>query len=339
MGIAGQAAGRAATVSAMDIAGDIGGTHTRIALFRPGDPEPAALEIYASRDHDGLESMLRAFLAAHPAEVTRAAFGVAGPVHAGRAQTTNLPWPVDAAGVAAALGLDRVGLVNDLVANAYGIAELGADDLAVLNAGDPRAGGNAAVISAGTGLGEAGLYWDGRRHHVLASEGGHTDFAPMNDAEAALRVHLAAKHGHVSYERVCSGMGLVAIHEFLGGSGLDGMAITSGARSGDAVCARALDMMVAIYGAEAGNLALKLLATGGVYVGGGIAPQLLPRLRDGAFMRAFTSKGRFADLLRQVPVQVILNDRTALLGAARLARGEPPALHRVASPRSAPDRP
>lgn len=323
----------------MDIAGDIGATHTRIALFESGVTEPAALEIYASREHDGLESMLRAFLAAHPADVSRAAFGVAGPVRMGHAQTTNLAWPVDAAGVAAALGLERVGLVNDLVANAWGIAELGADDLAVLNAGDPQSGGNAAVISAGTGLGEAGLFWDGRRHHVLASEGGHTDFAPMNDAEAALRGHLAQRHAHVSYERVCSGMGLVAIHEFLGGSGLDGTAVTRAALAGDELCARALDMMVAIYGAEAGNLALKLLATGGVYVGGGIAPHILPKLRDGAFMRAFTDKGRFAELLRRVPVQVILNDRTALLGAARLARGEPPALHRVATARAAPDRP
>jgi glucokinase len=323
----------------MDIAGDIGGTHTRIALFEPGRSEPEALEIYPSRAHDGLESMLRAFLAAHPAEVSRAAFGVAGPVHAGRAQTTNLAWPVDAASVAAALGVDHIGLVNDLVANAYGIAELEADDFAVLNAGDPAAGGNAAVISAGTGLGEAGLYWDGRRHHVLASEGGHADFAPTNDDEAALRAHLAAVHPHVSYERVCSGMGLVAIHEFLGGSGLDGTAISEAALGGDAVCARALEIMVGIYGAEAGNLALKLLATGGVYIGGGIAPQILPRLRDGAFMRAFTAKGRFAELLERVPVQVILNDRTALLGAARLARGEPPALHRVGTARAAPDRP
>jgi glucokinase len=324
----------------MDIAGDIGGTHTRIALFDPaGDREPKALEVYSSREHDGLESMLRAFLAAHPADVSRAAFGVAGPVKAGHVQTTNLAWPVDAASVAAALGLERVGLVNDLVANAWGIAELDAGDLAVLNAGDPQAGGNAAVISAGTGLGEAGLYWDGHRHHVLASEGGHTDFAPTNDEEAALRVHLAARHPHVSYERVCSGMGLVAIHEFLGGTGLDGAAITQAAHGGDAVCRRALDMMVAIYGAEAGNLALKLFATGGVYVGGGIAPQILPTLRGGAFMRAFTAKGRFAELLRRVPVQVILNDRTALLGAARLARGEPPALHRVDAARAEPDRP
>jgi glucokinase len=254
---------------------------------------------------------------------------VAGPVAGGRVQTTNLPWPVDAASVAAVLGRDHVGLVNDLVANAYGIAELGPGDLATLHAGDPSIGGNVAVISAGTGLGEAGLFWDGSRHHVFASEGGHTDFAPRSEEEAALCAHLAQRHPHVSYERVCSGMGLVAIHEFLGGGGeATASAVTDAALAGtDARSVRALEMMIEIYGAEAGNLALKLLATGGVYVGGGIAPKILPRLRDGAFLAAFTAKGRFAELLERVPVHVILNERTALLGAARLARGEPPSLH------------
>jgi glucokinase len=312
----------------MDIAGDIGATHTRLALFDPPTAAPVAFEVYLSRDHDGLEAMLRAFLRAHPAQVDRACFGVAGPVRNGHVQTTNLAWPVDAASVAALLGRDRVGLVNDLVANAYGIAELGPEDVATLHEGDPSVGGNAAVISAGTGLGEAGLFFDGSRHHVFPSEGGHTDFGPRNDTEVALRAHLAAKHPHVSYERVCSGMGLVAIHAFLGGEGDDAMAITSAALAGgDPLAARALDMMVEIYGAEAGNLALKLLATGGVYVGGGIAPRILPKLREGPFLAAFTAKGRFAELLARVPVHVILNDRTALLGAARLARGEPPSLH------------
>ena len=326
----------------MDLAGDIGGTHTRLALFAPGKPEPAALEIYSSRDHDGLEAMVREFLGAHPATVERACFGVAGPVREGHVQTTNLAWPVDAASLAAVLGLDRVGLVNDLVANAYGIAELGAADLATLNDGDPAVGGNAAVVSAGTGLGEAGLFWDGARHHVFASEGGHADFAARNDAETALRAHLAAQHAHVSYERVCSGMGLVAIYGFLR-SGAEaepdwlaaelaqhdpgGVISKAGLEGRDPVCVQALEMMVSIYGAEAGNLTLKLLATGGVYLGGGIAPQILPKLQDGAFMAAFTAKGRFAGLLEHVPVHVILNDRTALLGAARLARGEPPGLH------------
>ena len=318
----------------MDIAGDIGGTHTRLALFDPGAAGPAAVEIYSSRDHDGLEAMIGAFLATHPAHVERACFGVAGPVQNGHVKTTNLAWPVDARQVARMLGIERVGLVNDLYANAYGIADLGPDDIATLREGDPSMGGNAAVISAGTGLGEAGLFWDRRRYHVFATEGGHTDFAPRDDRETALRDHLARNHAHVSYERVCSGMGLVAIHDFLtGGEGAgadrtDAAGITKAALDGsDELCVRALDMMVSIYGAEAGNLALKLLATGGIYVGGGIAPRILEKLQAGPFLEALDAKGRFSELLSRIPVHVILNDRTALLGAARLARGEEPGLH------------
>ena len=316
----------------MDIAGDIGGTHTRLALFDPGAAGPAAVEVYSSRDHDGLEAMIAAFLATHPAHVERACFGVAGPVQNGHVKTTNLAWPVDARQVARMLGIERVGLVNDLYANAYGIADLGPDDIATLRAGDPSMGGNAAVISAGTGLGEAGLFWDRRRYHVFATEGGHTDFAPRDDRETALRDHLARNHAHVSYERVCSGMGLVAIHDFLSGSEgvgrTDASAITKAALDGsDELCVRALDMMVSIYGAEAGNLALKLLATGGIYVGGGIAPRILRKLQAGPFLEALDAKGRFSELLSRIPVHVILNDRTALLGAARLARGEEPGLH------------
>jgi len=312
----------------MDIAGDIGGTHTRLALFDPGAAGPAALEVYSSRDHEGLEAMIGAFLRSHPAHVERACFGVAGPVQNGHVKTTNLAWPVDSRSVAKVLGIERVGLVNDLYANAYGIADLGPDDIATLREGDPSVGGNAAVISAGTGLGEAGLFWDRHRYHVFATEGGHTDFAPRDDQEVALRAYLARRHPHVSYERVCSGMGLVAIHAFLGGAETDAAAITTAALAGsDPLCVRALEIMIEIYGAEAGNLALKLLATGGVYVGGGIAPRILPKLREGAFMAAFTAKGRFAGLLERVPVHVILNDHTALYGAARLARGEPPGLH------------
>ena len=318
----------------MDIAGDIGGTHTRLALFDPGAAGPAAVEIYSSRDHDGLEAMISAFLATHPAHVERACFGVAGPVQNGHVKTTNLAWPVDARHVARTLGIERVGLVNDLYANAYGIADLGPDDIATLREGDPSIGGNAAVISAGTGLGEAGLFWDRHRYHVFATEGGHTDFAPRDDEETALREHLARNHAHVSYERVCSGMGLVAIHDFLTGregvgvGRTDASGITQAALDGsDAICVRALDMMVSIYGAEAGNLALKLLATGGIYVGGGIAPRILEKLQAGPFLAALDAKGRFSELLSRIPVHVILNDRTALLGAARLARGEEPGLH------------
>ena len=302
----------------MILAGDIGGTNTRLALV-DGDPrQPVALEIYPSGDHASLEEIVRAFIAAHPDELAAACFGVAGPVRDGHVRVTNLAWPVDAASVAAALGLEQVLLLNDLEANAWGIAALGPDDFHVLNEGRADARGNAAVCSAGTGLGEAGLYWDGERHHAFACEGGHTDFAPLSDAQEGLREFLVREHGHVSYERVCSGIGLVNIYGYLaGGCDLAAAEISRLALAGtDETAVAALDLMVEIYGAEAGNLALKLMATGGVYLGGGIPPRILPKLEAGSFMRAFTDKGRFVDLLAGVPVRVILNDRTALMGAA-----------------------
>ena len=264
---------------------------------------------------------MRDFLGTHPAELAAASFAIAGPVRDGRVQVTNLAWEVDAAGLASALALHRVRLLNDLEANAWGLPVLGPDDFHVLNPGAAGATGNAAVCSAGTGLGEAGMYWDGKRHHPFACEGGHADFAPLTKRQEALREHLAARYGHVSYERVCSGPGLVNIYEFLGGSSAaDAPEISEHALAGsDETAAAALDMFVEIYGAEAGNLALKLMATGGVYLGGGIPPRILPKLEDGAFMHCFTAKGRFADLLSAIPVRVILNDRTALMGAALAA--------------------
>jgi len=303
------------------LAGDIGGTNTRLALFDGDAREPFALEIYPSGAHSSLEEMLRAFLAVHPAAPEAAAFGIAGPVRDGRVQVTNLAWPVDAAGLSLMLGLDHVLLLNDLEANAWGLAALVGDDFHVLNEGRPEAAGNAAVCSIGTGLGEAGLFWDGERHHPFACEGGHTDFAPLGDQQEGLREFLAAQYEHVSYERVCSGMGLVNIYRyFAGSSSLTGSEITQLALSReDTMAVAALDLMVDIYGAESGNLALKLMATGGVYLGGGIAPRILSKLEDGAFMRAFAAKGRFADLLAGIPVRVILNDRTALMGAVLAA--------------------
>jgi glucokinase len=303
------------------LAGDIGGTNTRLALV-DGDPrEPAALEIYPSKQHASLEEMVQEFLAGHPAELAAACFGVAGPVRDGRVRVTNLAWPVDGASLGDALGLERVLLLNDLEANAWGIAALGPDDFHVLNEGRPDARGNAAVCSAGTGLGEAGLYWDGDRHHAFACEGGHTDFAPLTELQERLREFVARQHGHVSYERVCSGIGLVNIYRFFtGGSDLTAAAISEQAMAGtDEHAVAALDLMVEIYGAEAGNLALKLMATGGIYLGGGIPPRILSKLEAGSFMHAFTDKGRFVDLLAGIPVQVILNDRTALMGAALAA--------------------
>lgn len=305
----------------MILAGDIGGTNTRLALVEDDPREPAALEIYPSGEHASLEEIVGAFLAAHPAEPAAASFAIAGPVRDGRVQVTNLAWSVDAASLASTLRLDRVQLLNDLEANAWGLPLLASSDLHVLNEGAPGATGNAAVCSAGTGLGEAGMYWDGSRYHPFACEGGHTDFAPLTEQQERLREHLAAQYHHVSYERVCSGPGLVNIYEFLGGSAsLDAPAVSERALAGtDETAVAALDLFVEIYGAETGNLALKLMATGGIYLGGGIAPRILPKLEDGAFMRCFTAKGRFTDLLAAVPVRVILNDRTALMGAALAA--------------------
>jgi glucokinase len=318
------------------LAGDVGATHTRLALFTTGRRAPAAFESYASHDHAGLEEMVQAFLASHPADLARACFGVAGPVRDGHVKTTNLAWPVDAASLARVLGLKSVGLINDLAANAYGIAELAPDDVEALNPGTPDRDGAVVVISAGTGLGEAGVLPDRDGVRVIPTEGGHTDFGPRSELEVELYQYLAAEDAHVSYERVCSGMGLLNIYRFLRErsrapeppwlsaeiAARDASATISRAALGqrDPVCVQALDVMASIYGAEAGNLALKYLATGGVYIGGGIAPQILPKLRDGTFIRSFTAKGRFAELLQQLPVQVILNDRTALLGAAHYAR-------------------
>jgi glucokinase len=303
------------------LAGDIGGTNTRLALVDADPQRPVALKVYPSAGHASLEEIVRSFLADHPAALDAAAFAIAGPVRNGRVQVTNLSWSVDAAGLAALLGLDRALLVNDLEANARGLVALAPHDFHVLNEGRPDAVGNAAVCSAGTGLGEAGLYWDGRRYHPFACEGGHTDFAPLTQQQEGLRQYLDVQHDHVSYERVCSGPGLVTTYSFLtAGKTLSGPEITRRALAGDDPSAvAALDLFVEVYGAEAGNLALKLMATGGVYLGGGISPRILSKLGDGSFMRAFTAKGRFADLLAGIPVRVILNDRTALIGAALAA--------------------
>jgi glucokinase len=331
----------------MLLAGDVGGTHSRLALLPDGGEEPRNVEIYGSRDHASLEEMLRTFLAAHPADLEAATVGVAGPVRDGRTQTVNLAWPVDAAAVAGVLGLDgsRVSVINDLEANAWGLQALENADLTFLNEGDPDEDGTVALVSAGTGLGEAFVTYGPYGPAARASEGGHVDFAPRDPLQEELRRWLARTEGHVSYERVCSGMGLVHIYEFLRerggdpepgwlgeerGRAGDGPAITEAALGRrDPTASDALDLMVSIYGAQAGNLALTVLATGGVYLGGGIAPRIVERLREGAFMEAFMAKGRMASLLERIPVRVILNDRAALLGAG---------LHAVAHAKTA-DRP
>jgi glucokinase len=321
----------------MILAGDIGGTSTRLAFFAVQDGRLQAVveKTYPSREYQGLEEVVRAFVSAHELAIAHACFGIAGPVRHGCVETPNLPWIVDAGHLAHELGVKTVDLLNDLEANAYGIAALEANDFVVLNHGAPNASGNAAVIAAGTGLGEAGLYWDGTQHHPFACEGGHADFAPQNELQVELLLYLRKKFGHVSWERVVSGPGLHNIYGFLRDTGRgeepawlveamrqkDPSAVISqaGLEGRSALCAQALDLFVLLYGAEAGNLALKIMATTGVFVGGGIAPKIIRKLQGPAFMEAFAAKGRFKWLLETIPVRVILNDKTALLGAARYA--------------------
>jgi len=323
------------------LAGDIGGTNARLAYFEvdePGATAPAlrlvARREFPTREHPGLGAILELFRRADPRPIDAAAIGIAGPVKGGRSDTPNLAWRVDGSELAQVLGLAKVELVNDLAANAYGLAYLQAEDLEVLHPGADDAQGHLAVISAGTGLGQAGLFWDGARHWPFASEGGHCDFAPHDVLGVELWSWLSRK-GHVSYERVLSGPGLVALFDFFRetGRGAPSAKVTQelaeddpaaviarhGLAKTDALCAQVLDRFVTIYGAAAGNVALQFFATGGIYVGGGIAPKIRARLRGGAFLEAFLAKGRMRPLLEQIPVKLVLNDKAALWGAAHVA--------------------
>jgi glucokinase len=287
------------------------------------------MEIYPSTGSGGLGPIIGHFLEQHPAAPAAASIGVAGPVHLGRTDAVNLPWPVDAVELTVSLGIERVAVLNDLEANAWGVPALGAGDLHVLAGGEPLQGGTVALISAGTGLGEAFVSYEGGRPRVHTSEGGHADFAPQTPIQEELRAALLGDDEHVSYEDVCSGRGLVAIYGFLRGRAghedanpADAAAIAGSALAGDdPEAAEALDLMVSIYGAAAGNLALTVRADGGVYLGGGIPPKILPALesRDGGFIEAFRAKGRLRPTMERIPVTVILNELTALLGAARHA--------------------
>jgi glucokinase len=316
------------------LAGDVGGTNVRLALFESEDGRLVSREEarFPSREEAGLERPVEAFLRGRSVE--GAGFGVAGPVRHGRCEATNLPWVVDAAILARRLGLRRVALVNDLYANALGIFELADSDFAVLNAGVADPEGNAALIAAGTGLGEAYLVRSGGRLVPQASEGGHASFAPRGPVEVDLLRHLQRKWSHVSVERVLSGPGFAELYAFeraragvpepdwlsaeIAREGDPAPAVTrAGLSERDEVAGRALERFLSIYGAEAGNLALKVLATAGVWVGGGIAPKMLPKIQDGTFFGAFCDKGRLAPVLARIPVKVITNDRCALLGAAR----------------------
>jgi glucokinase len=317
------------------LAGDIGGTTTRLALFegRGARLGKLAESAFPSREWPSLDGPVAAFLAETGTSCSRAGFGLAGPVQGRRVRTTNLPWVVEADALAERFGFEEVALVNDLEAAAWGIGDITGDEVRALQAGRPGASGNAAVVSAGTGLGVAGMYWDGRRHHPFACEGGHIGFAPSSELELALLRHLEAAHRRVSWERVVSGPGLVAIYEVLaaeaGGAGAFDIArvadapaavAASAAADPDGIAGRAVRLFAGLYGALAGDVALTMMATGGVWLGGGIAPKLLPVLEEGGFVDRFLAKGRMRPLLEAMPVRVVLKGDVALWGAARCAQ-------------------
>jgi glucokinase len=321
------------------LAGDVGGTKTALALFEAGPRGPVLVrgDTVPSRDAASLEAVILRFLdaGARPA-IEAVCFGVAGPVVDGRCVATNLPWVIDERALARAIPAPRVKLLNDLEAAAHGVLALPADALHTLQPGTPRPG-NLVLIAAGTGLGEALIVRDGDRHLVVASEGGHADFAPRGELEEGLLRHLRREFGRVSYERILAGPGLVNVYRFLRDSGWakeaplvairleqddPGAVITElGLAGTDPLCGKALEVFVSVYGAEAGNLALKAMALGGVLVGGGIAPRILPALSTGAFVAAFRDKGRLAALMETIPVRVVLDPGAPLLGAARVAAG------------------
>ena len=320
----------------MILAGDIGGTKTILAFLFSDKKQTLRLEkTYQSQAYPNLEAVIEDFMKGREESVSSACFAVAGPIVDGRCEATNLPWVVDAQRLKDAFGFNSVSLLNDLEATALGALYLEDQEIRVLNRGEADSRGNMAVIAAGTGLGEAGLFWDGSRYRPIASEGGHSDFAPRNPIEIQLLEYLLKKFRTVSYERVLSGPGLFDIHQFLkeSGHGDEPAWVTERLKKEDpsaviaevglsgkvSLCMKSMELFVSLYGAEAGNLALKFMATGGVYIGGGIAPKILDKLVDGTFLKAFTDKGRFASLMRRIPVKVILNPKTALRGAARVA--------------------
>jgi glucokinase len=305
------------------LAGDIGATKTRLGIFTERSASPLATATYVTAEFERPADLLETFLSTTGLRPDRASFGVAGVVVGRRVPRINLPWDVDAAELERQFGLRQMLLVNDVEANARGILALGEGDLAVLHAGAAGAAGTRAVVSAGTGLGEAALWWDGTRHHPAANEGGSAAFGPSSQLEAELHRFLAAEQGRVNWGHLCSGPGLRRIYRFLAGGAEapDPPAIAAEAEADPGSVARAaVDLFVAIYGARAGDVALSLGATGGVYLGGGIAPKLLPRLIEGGFVRAFLAKGRLESFVRRIPVRVVLNADAALIGAALCAR-------------------
>jgi glucokinase len=319
------------------LAGDIGGTKCNLGLVdqRDGAFQVRFKDHFPTHEFPQFEEMIGAFLrAASQAsgssaqeKIDAAGFGVAGPITGRRVQMTNVGWALDADSIGRLLGTPHVVLLNDLEATGYSLAWLKPDQLVTLNAGVPAPGAAQALLAAGTGLGEAILHWDGKRYVVAPSEGGHCDFAPRTETEIELLRHMKKAGGPVSFELILSGRGFRVIHEFLnpavrhatfdGPEGDSAPEITQNALNGSCpVCVETLSLWTSIYGAEAGNLALKALARGGVFVAGGIAPKILPKMQDGSFMQAFCEKEKFAEMLSQVRVQIVLNQEAPMLGAA-----------------------
>jgi glucokinase len=325
----------------MILAGDVGGTKVHLALynFANGRLQPIRDEKFPAHEFASLDDVVNKFLGdgkEKKDEILAACFGCPGPVRDGRLKLTNLPWTLDTRDLVKSLGIPHIFLINDLEANGYGIPELAPESIFLLHAGDANAIGHAGLMAAGTGLGEALLIWDGKTHRPIPSEGGHCDFAARSNREIALLQYLRdTLKGRVSWERVVSGLGIKNVYSFLRDvekinepgwlhdrmmaedpNAVIGQCAEDGSSS---LCFETMKTFSAAYGAEAGNIALKVLATGGIYLGGGIAPKILKTLKNGAFIQAFLDKGRLSPLLESIPVRVILDDTCALLGAAAYA--------------------
>lgn len=318
----------------MYIVGDIGGTKTNVVVLEKLDKKfkPVFEKSYPSRDYDSLRSIVKEVISEKGFQIQSTCFGVAGPIKNGRCEATNLPWLIDSKKIAEELKIKPhlVYLLNDLEAAAYGIDSLEDKDIFIFNKGNPQKYGTRCLLSAGTGLGESIIVWNGDKYIPIPTEGGHTDFAPRNKIEIDLLNYLIDKYGRVSYERILCGPGLLNVYNFFREKSYgeapawlverfkneDPSAVISelGMEKKDECCEKSLDLFVSVYGAEAGNLALKSLATGGVYIGGGIAPKILTKMKEGAFMQSFTNKGRLSVMVAQMPVKVILNDKLPLFG-------------------------
>jgi glucokinase len=309
------------------VAGDIGGTKVLLQLVDVSQSgrTVSAEQRYESNAYATFDDLLGAFVNEHVAgPVDAACFAVAGPVFADRAEVTNLTWSIDATALAKKFSISRISLINDFYAVALGVPILAPADFVVLNAGERVHFAPIAILGAGTGLGEANLVHDGSKWNVVPSEGGHADFAPQDEEQSRLFLALHDKYGHVSWERLLSGMGLLNIHNFLSGREQPydetlPMEIAKSLAAGDALAARTFAIFVDIYGAEAGNMALRLLARGGVYLAGGVAAKNIDQFTDGRFMKAFLRKGRFQNILAAIPVNLITNPKVGLLGAAEMA--------------------